>query len=126
MDYKKGHSTGHAVVHLVDQIYESIENDNYTLGVFIDLSKASDSVDHTILLKQLEMYRVNTTNLAWVASYLNGRKQYIKTTESADTVKKDIKSGVPQGPLLFLLYVNDTQNLSNVLVPIMFADDNFF
>ena len=73
------------------------------------------------------MCGVNTTNLVWFASYLNDRKQYIKVTESADTVKKNIKCGVPQdsilGPLLFLLYVNDIPNSSNVLVLIMFADD---
>ena len=64
------------------------------------------------MLKKLENYGVNTTNLAWFASYLNGRKQYIKITESADTVKKDIKCEVPQGsmlgPILFLLHVNET------------------
>ena len=89
--FQKGHSTDHAIVHLVDQIYESFENDNYTLGVFIDLFKAFDTADHSILLKKLEMYGVNTTNLTWFASYLNGRKQYIKITESAGTLKKDIK-----------------------------------
>ena len=129
--FQKGHSTDHAVVHLFDQIYESFENDNYTLGVFIDLSKAFDTVDHSILLKKLEMYGVNTTNLTWFACYLNGRKQYIKVTESADTLKKDIKCGVSQGSilglLLFLLYVNDLPISSNVLVPIMFAGHtNFF
>ena len=129
--FQKGHSTDHAIVHLVDQIYESFENDNYTLGVFIDLSKAFDTADHSMLLKKLEMYGVNTTKLTWFASYLNGRKKYIKITESADTLKKDIKCGVPQGSilvsLLFLLYVNDLPNSSNVLVPIMFANDiNFF
>ena len=77
------------------------------------------------------MYSVNTTNLAWFASYLNGKKQYIKIIESADTLKKDIKCGVPQGsllgPLLLLLYVNDLPNSSNVFVLIMLADDtNFF
>ena len=104
--FQKGNSTDHAIVHLVNQIYESFENDNYTLGIFIDLFKAFETVDHSILLKKLEMYGVNTTNLAWFASYLNGRKQYIKVTEPADTLKKDIKCGVPQGsilgPLLFL------------------------
>ena len=127
---QKGHSTDHAIVHLVDQIYESFENDNYTLGVFIDLPKAFDTVDHSISLKKLEMYCVNTRNLAWFASYLNGRKQYIKITESANTLQKDIKCGVPQGSilglLLFLLYVNDLPNSSSELVPIMFSDDTSF
>ena len=126
--FQKGHSTDHTIVHLVDQIYESYGNDNYTLGVFIDLSKAFDTVDHSILLKKLVMYGVNTTNLIWFASYLNGRKQYIKITEYTDTLKKDIKCGVPQGsilgPLLFLFYVNGLPNSSNVLVPIMFEELN--
>ena len=131
LGFQKAHSTYHAIVHLVDQIYEAFENDNYTPGVLKDFSKAFDTVDHSILLKKLEMHGVNTTNLALLASYLNSRKQYIQINESADTAKKDIKCGIPQGSipgtLLFLLYVNDLPNSSNVLVPIMFADDaNFF
>ena len=82
------------------------------------------------MLKKLEMYGVIATNVTCFTSYLNGRKQCIKITESADTVKKDIKCGVPQGsilePLLFLLYVNDLPNCSSVLVPIMFANNTIF
>ena len=125
--FQKSDSTDHAIVYLADQIYESFENDSYILGVFIDLSETFDTINHSILLKKLKMYDVNTTNIAWFASYLNGRKQYIKFTESPDTLKKDIKCGVPQGsilgPLSFLFYVNDIHSSSNVLVPIMFADD---
>ena len=73
------------------------------------------------------MYGVNTTNLAWIASYLNDKKKYIRITESVDTVKKDNKFRVPQGKVLGLLlllsYVNDLPNSSSLLVPIMFADD---
>ena len=109
----------HAIVCVVHQIYEYSENDNDTLGVFIDLSKAFHTVDHSILLKKLEMYGVSTTKLAWFASYINGRKLYIKIIESADTVKKDIKCRVPQGsilgPLFFLLYVNNLPNSSMCL-----------
>ena len=50
--FQKGHSTDHAIVHLVDQIYESFENDNYILGVFIDLFKVFDTADHSVLLKK--------------------------------------------------------------------------
>ena len=61
---------------------------------------------------------------------LNGRKQYMKITKSTNTMKKNTKSGEREGsiigPLLFLLYVNDISNSSNVLVPIMFADNTIF
>ena len=75
------------------------------------------------------MYIVNITNLAWFAIYLNGRKRYINITESADSVKKDIKmwsAARLNKPLLVLLYINDLPNSSNLLVPIMFADDTFY
>ena len=62
--FRKDHSTEHAIVQLVDQIYESFENDKYTVGVFINLSKAFDTVDHTILLKKLEIYGITGANLA--------------------------------------------------------------
>ena len=80
----KGHSTDHAIVHLADQIWKSFENNNYTLGVFINLSKAFDTVDDSIQAKKIEMYGVNITNILWFASYLNDRKLYIKITEFAD------------------------------------------
>ena len=100
----KGHSTDHAIVHLVDQIYECFENDNYTLGVFKDLSKSFDTVDHLILLRKLEMCGVSTTIIAWFASYVNGKKWCLKITKCADTVKKNIKCGVPQGSILLLFF----------------------
>ena len=53
---QKDHSTEHAIAQLADQIHESFENDSYTLGVFIDLSKVFDTIDHAILFKKLENY----------------------------------------------------------------------
>ena len=85
---RKDHSTEHAIAQLVDQIYESFENEKYTVGIFIDLSKAFDTVDHTILLKKLEIYGITGANLAWFRSYLTNRKQYICINNDTKTIEK--------------------------------------
>ena len=124
--FQRGHSIEHAIVKLANQIYESFERNKYTLGVFIDLSKAFDTVNHSVLIKKLQMYGVRGVNLAWFCSYLANRKQYISLGHDLKTSTQNILCGVPQGsilgPLLFLLYVNDLPN-SSVLEPIIFADD---
>ena len=125
--FQTRYSTEHATVQLVDQILESFEYNNYTLGVFIDLSKAFDKVNHSILLKKLELYGVTDRNHSWFKNDLSNRKQFIQINSEENTELETITCGVPQGsilgPLLFLLYVNDQKNASNLLDPIMFADD---
>ena len=124
--FQTGLSTKHAIVKLVDQIYKSFEKGHYTLGIFIDLSKVFDTVDHTILIRKLEMYGIKGINLAWFRDYLTNRIQYISITHDLEVGTKNICCGIPQGsilgPLLFLSYVNDLHN-SSTLDPIMFADD---
>ena len=124
--FQKFHSTDYAIVQLTDQILDAFEENKFTLGIFIDLSKAFDTVNHDILLEKLKLYGVQNCNLNWFKSYLSQRKQYI-SFDQEKTEMLHIKCGVPQGsiigPLLFLLYVNDLPNASKILDPIMFADD---
>ena len=67
-------STMEAFAKIVDQIYESFENNSHTVGIFIDLSKAFDTIDHTIFLKKLEIYGITEVTFAWFKSYLTKRK----------------------------------------------------
>ena len=116
--FQNDHSTDHAGVQLVDQIIESFENSKYTLGVFIHLST---------LLKKLELRGITDRNHGWIKSYLSNRRQFIEINEKEKTSLETINSGIPQGSILgsliFLLYVNDLKNVSNILNPRMFADD---
>ena len=108
-------------------MFDSFEKEQFTLGVFIDLSKAFDTVDHSFILKKLKLYGITEKNLAWFESYLSNRKQYIEIGENSKTDLKYVTCGVPQGsilgPLLFLVYVNDLPNASRLLGPIMFTND---
>ena len=128
--FRAGHSTEHALLELIDQICDSFNDKNYFLGIFIDLSKAFDTVDHSILLKKLEHYGIKGRCLSWFQSYLSNRKQYIEfkqDNKTGNTELSNIICGVPQGsilgPLLFIIYVNDLCQTSEFLKPIMFADD---
>ena len=124
--FLKGRSTEQAMIDIILKITEAIENKKFSLGVFLDLSKAFDSISHSILLKKLFRYGIRGVALDWFKSYLNKRQQYVEIDNCRSSTQL-IEHGVPQGsvlgPLLFLVYVNDMPSVSNILNFILFADD---
>lgn len=124
--FRSNHSTIHAINEFVDDTITSFENKKNTMGVFLDLSKAFDTIDHVILLKKLEWYGIRGMALEWFRSYLNNRKQFVQY-KSAKSLTHTILCGVPQGsvlgPLLFIIYTNDLPNCLVHSKAILFADD---
>ena len=104
--FQEGHSTEHAIVQLVDQIRNSFESKQYTLGVSVDLSKAFHAVNDKTWLSKLENCGIRGKNLLWCISSLTNRIQFIKYNDLNTSFQK-IACGVPQGsvlgPLLFLI-----------------------
>ena len=124
--FREKHSTQHAILDTVNIIQNNMDSKLFTCGIFIDLKKAFDTVDHAILLQKLDHYGIRGIINDWFSSYLLGRSQ-VTEVDTYLSSKSQISCGVPQGSvlgsLLFFIYINDFHNSSDKLSFYLFADD---
>ena len=124
--FRKNYSTSLALLEVVDSCYKNLDKGNKVLGIYFDLQKAFDTVDHDILLAKLHFYGIRGTLLAWFKNYLKNRKQYTVVNNVSSSIE-NVTRGVPQGsvlgPLLFLIYINDMNKAVSSSDLKLFADD---
>ena len=125
--FQKGKSTQDALLKFSELIHKNLDKSNSVLSVFIDFSKAFDTVPHELLLKKLDHYGIRNNLHKWFTSYLSERTQDVIFDKQKSRSQR-MNLGVPQGsvlgPLLFLLYINDLPNVSKLFFSILFADDS--
>ena len=124
--FREGHSTELASIELIDRITQDLDKGKIPISIFLDLSKAFDTLDHAILLQKLNHYGIRSVELKLLTNYLRGRTQYVAYDKATSDIYP-ITTGVPQGsilgPLLFIIYINDICNASKLFKMIIYADD---
>ena len=124
--FRNKYSTSMALVDICNKIVDTFEENSFMIGIFIDLSKAFDTINHSIMLSKLRHYGIRGIAYNWFSSYLSNRCQCTKYKSSVSSLKQ-ISCGVPQGsllgPLLFILYINDIENSSPLFSFLLYADD---
>ena len=124
--FRQKHSTNHALLEITENIRKALDTGKFACGIFIDLQKAFDTVNHNILIDKLKHYGIRGTANNWFQSYLSNRTQFV-SIQGYDSVNLLIEHGVPQGPvlgpLLFLTYINDLHYAIKHCSVYHFADD---
>lgn len=124
--FRTGRDTSDAILEFLDYAYSALDSRNHLVAICIDMSRAFDTLDHSILLSKLEHVGVRGVVRDWLRSFLSNRKQFV-TVNNASSTLEPMSTGVPQGsvlgPLLFLLYIDDMAESAERLKFVHFADD---
>ena len=124
--FRKYHSTELAALHVVDTIVNHMDNGNTHFAVYLDLSKAFDTLNHSILLDKFKFYGFRGTSIDLIKHYLSNRKQCVeidRLRSSYINISTGVQQGSILGPLLFIIYMNDLPNASRLFKCINYADD---
>ena len=128
--FRNNHSASNALIDITEYIYNALDKGHFVFGIYINLRKAFDTVNHDILIKKLDHYGIRGVTLDRFRSYLKDRKQVTYINKTNSDVSKMCNFGVPQGsvlgPLMFLLYINDINHSLNEVIIKLFADDTIF
>ena len=125
--FKKNCSTNEAVLVIYNKLLDNKNKNLITCSIFLDLRKAYDTINHSILIKTLEKYGIRGLPLQLLASYLTDRQQYTIVNQYKSK-SRDVICGIPQGstlgPLIFNIYVNDLPLASNSTIHLFANDTN--
>ncbi|KAJ0032802.1 hypothetical protein NQD34_002883 [Periophthalmus magnuspinnatus] len=124
--FRKHHSTETATCYFLEKLKHLLDQGGFVGAVFLDLKRAFDTINHTVLLDKLTYFNFSNNALCWMKSYLSDRKQAVQIENSQSTLLT-CSAGVPQGsilgPILFSLYVNNLPNVCKSVKMQLYADD---